>query len=647
VLLAAALSAQEFDVRANQVWTDTGISVQAGSRIAISATGSMQYEPGKPSGPEGQPRGWKDLLRVLPANDVGRGTLLARIGNDDAAQAFVIGPSREILAGRAGRLFLGINQMANESADGSYHVTVKVTRATATTYTADGTLSPVDGLTSRFINSLPRRVQDANGNPGDVVNFVLIGSEQRVLQALEAAGWVRVDRTKSEAVLHAILSSISKQAYTQLPMSELYLFGRAQDYGYAHAEPFAVAAQRHHFRIWKAPGDFRSQTVWAGAATHDTGFDKDQRNGKLTHKIDPQIDSERKYLEDSLTGTGLVSGLSYLKPTGAVEDARTATGEAFHSDGRVVVIALADNAKDRTLDFADVFCSVLEREHPDAGEWGPCGQYLDEAAGRTGRALPASTAWGKYRLLIVPGVFSACTSGTPAFREGQAHLKDVHGMTVELLSMPNDSTENNAGLIAQYLREHGRDDDRKYIVLGYSKGAPDVLTALVQDPEAARAVAAFVSVAGAVGGSPIADVLPAQVNQWMGLLKQGGACAGDLAATFRSLRRDVRQAFLTAHPDAVVPSYSIAAVSDRTSTSKMLLESWQLLSVFDKHEDSQLIQSDTILPGATFLGTAKADHFAVALPFEFSSDSKMSSMLDRNRYPRTTLLEALIRFITQ
>jgi len=172
----------------------------------------------------------------------------------------------------------------------------------------------------------------------------------------------------------------------------------------------------------------------------------------VTHKIDPQIDGERKYLEDSLTGTGLVSGLSYLRPTGAVEDARTATGEAFHSDGRVVVIALADNAKDRTQEFADVFCSVLEREHPDAGDWGPCGQYLDGAAERTGRALPPSAAWGKYRLLIVPGVFSACASGTPAFREGQAHLKDVHGMTVELLSVPNDSTENNARLIAQYLR---------------------------------------------------------------------------------------------------------------------------------------------------------------------------------------------------
>src|SRR5260370_14214847 len=157
VLLAAASSAQEFDVRADQVWTDTAIGVQGGSRIAISATGSMQYEPGKPSGPEGQPRGWKDLLRVLPANDTGRGALLARIGDDDAAQAFVIGPSREIVAGRGGRLFLGINQMASESAEGSYRVTVKVTQASAGSYTAEGTLRPGDRRPPRCLNKLPPR----------------------------------------------------------------------------------------------------------------------------------------------------------------------------------------------------------------------------------------------------------------------------------------------------------------------------------------------------------------------------------------------------------------------------------------------------------------------------------------------------------
>ena len=62
-----------------------------------------------------------------------------------------------------------------------------------------------------------------------------------------------------------------------MPMSQLELFGRVQDFGYAQADPLRVVASRHHFRIWKTPFTAGGETVWAGAGTHDIGFDKDNR----------------------------------------------------------------------------------------------------------------------------------------------------------------------------------------------------------------------------------------------------------------------------------------------------------------------------------------------------------------------------------
>ena len=88
---------------------------------------------------------------------------------------------------------------------------------------------------------------------------------------------------------------------------ELYLFDRPQDHGLAHAEPISVVAQRHHLRLWKAPFRVEGRELWVGAATHDTGFDRDQRNGAVTHKIDPEIDLEREYVAHSLEDTGLVA----------------------------------------------------------------------------------------------------------------------------------------------------------------------------------------------------------------------------------------------------------------------------------------------------------------------------------------------------
>src|SRR4029077_3774765 len=157
-------------------------------------------------------------------------------------------------------------------------------------------------------------------------NFVVVGSEEKVIQTFQAAGWVKVDREKKDAVMHTILSTFTKQAYVELPMSELTLFGRVQDYGLAHAVPIQVVAQRHHLRLWKAPFQVEGQTLWAGAATHDIGFDRDQRNGGVTHKIDPEVDGEREYVAQSLNDTGLVARVDYMTPANPLKEARTATG---------------------------------------------------------------------------------------------------------------------------------------------------------------------------------------------------------------------------------------------------------------------------------------------------------------------------------
>jgi hypothetical protein len=248
-----------------------------------------------------------------------------------------VGASKELTASRAAHLFLGINQLAGEESGGSFHVNVKIVPAekqAASAPAREPTLPP------DLLTQIPRRVADAKGNAGDLVNFILIGSEDKLKAAFKDAGWVQVDRTKTEAALHALLSSVTKQSYVEMPMSELYLFARPQDFGFARAEPVQVVATRHHLRVWKAPFDYQGQTVWAGAATHDIGFEKDQRTGGVTHKIDPKVDLERDFVGQCFQEAGALSGTTYLVPSDAVREAHTATGGAIQSDGRVLVMLL-------------------------------------------------------------------------------------------------------------------------------------------------------------------------------------------------------------------------------------------------------------------------------------------------------------------
>jgi hypothetical protein len=335
---------QEVQITGDQAWVDTGIDVQPGEHAVVTATGALRYGDAKEdNGPNGLPRGFRDLLRVLPFNDAGRGALIGRIGDKDAAQPFLVGAHCDVVAPIAGRLALGINQPSDDAGTGTYVVRVEIyapedgkVRVVAKEVTS------MPGIDNALFAKIPRRASDKQGNPGDMVNFLILGSQTAMENVFTAAGWVKVDPDVKDTILHGIIESVSKESYLTMPMSQLYLFGRPQDYGWAHAQPISVVKTRNHLRIWKAPFEVNGETLWVGAATHDTGFERDQRNDGITHKIDPDIDLERDYLEKTLASTGLVTEICHFLPENPLKEAKTATGGSFHSNGQVLTLKVSE-----------------------------------------------------------------------------------------------------------------------------------------------------------------------------------------------------------------------------------------------------------------------------------------------------------------
>jgi hypothetical protein len=342
------LQSKEFTLEGSKIWTDTGLTLEPGQRIVVTATGTLRYSDAKAdNGPEGLARNFKDLLRILPLNEAGRGALIGRIGDADVTQPFLLGAKKEVVSPITGKLFLGINQAGSDTGDGSYKVTLLVYASNDSTPRVVARAVPtMPGIDNSLFSKIPRRIGDKEGNPGDMVNFLILGDEDQMKKVFRTAGWVKVDANVESAVVAGIIASMSKESYLTMPMSPLYLFGRTQDYGWAHAEPIAVVASRNHLRIWKAPFAVNGQTLWVGAATHDIGFEKDQRNNGITHKIDPDIDLERNYVEKTLSSTGLVAEVSHFTPSNPLKEARTATGGSFHSNGQVLVLKLAAPVKE-------------------------------------------------------------------------------------------------------------------------------------------------------------------------------------------------------------------------------------------------------------------------------------------------------------
>jgi len=320
-------------------WTDTGVTVTLGDQLDFTATGTVTISDGHSSTPDGNARGWKDLIRQFPMNSANSGALIGRISNGNASVPFLIGASKQIDVSTSGKLYLSVNLSSDLTGDGSYSATMKLSKSQAAASPA-ATVNLATSLSPDLFATIPRRVQDQQGNPGDMVNFAIIGTQDQVQKAFTAAGWTGVDKTTQDAIVHGLLATLSHEAYTEMPMSVLYLFSRPQDLSYARADPLAVAAIRHHLRVWKSTEMIENKPLWVGSATHDNGFEKDQRNGDVTHHIDPNIDEERDFIEQSFAAAGVMSGAAYVTPANPLKTAVTATGGSFHSDGRIVVIAL-------------------------------------------------------------------------------------------------------------------------------------------------------------------------------------------------------------------------------------------------------------------------------------------------------------------
>lgn len=348
------------EVSGTKMWVDTDIDVRGGAKVRFTASGQITY-PADQSyigrlhtagtfGPDGLPRGFADLVHQYAVGTAGHGALIGRIGSESYAQAFLVGASKEYEVPVSGRLFLGINQSEQDAsaATGSFEVKVEILEEGSGDAAAVG--GPVEtrvpGITSDLLSKIPRRVSDPAKNPGDMVNVLIVGTEDQVVQAFAAAGWVQVDKTVGNTALNAFLGSLEKKDYLTMPMSTLFLFGRPQDYGFAHAEPVRVAMSRNHLRVWKSPYVVDGRPLWCVAATHDIGFERDQRNNGVTHKIDPAIDGEREYVNGTLSGTGLVVQRDHVTPPDPLTTAKTATGGEFHSDGRILVLVLK-NAADK------------------------------------------------------------------------------------------------------------------------------------------------------------------------------------------------------------------------------------------------------------------------------------------------------------
>jgi membrane-associated phospholipid phosphatase len=195
--------------------------------------------------------------------------------------------------------------------------------------------TPLLTLDQRTVLQLPRYSESLTGVRMEPVNLIFVGTNDQVKAAFTRAGWFEADRSTLGNTFHAFLSAAKNEQYLNAPVTPSYLNLQPETIAFEQPTSTDSLRQRHHTRLWKTNFVIKGTPIWVATASFDKGIGIGLKVALPTHHIDPNVDTERTYISQSLG----YANAQLLKVVDA-EDGHNASGDSFFTDGQAAVIVL-------------------------------------------------------------------------------------------------------------------------------------------------------------------------------------------------------------------------------------------------------------------------------------------------------------------
>ncbi len=289
-------------------------------------------------------------------------------------------------------------------------------------------------------------------------------------------------------------------------------------------------------------------------------------------------------------------------------------------------------------------------------------------------------------IVFAPGMMTGLLP-TMAFQSVWPEIEDRFGIRVLTsdLHPARSSKDNVEDLANTFTSGSGLDSEsmeipseearapRRAVLIGYDKGATDCLQFLVDRPEFADRVEAFVSWGGVIGGSYIADDIAANLPASSANDPLSGDTGRvlrqlvpvvqtdqidrrldeyDVAAAVNDLTTGVREAFLRDHVTRLmelkVPMFSVSGVTSVREVPYYQALGLLQLRNYDKNNDMLLTAAQARIPTpqATELAMFRAHHWDLAYdPFPWYT--RMGSLNVDHKFARLPAMAALVLLLAE
>ena len=342
-----------------------------------------------------------------------------------------------------------------------------------------------------------------------------------------------------------------------------------------------------------------------GCALHGDVVIVDSPDSDLMTMVDS--DEARRLLTELLTRRA--GGLRLA--AGATSDARLA-GVGVEADS-LSASRLPDQARLRQLsrevsmDFsALVFAKALGADARSQTVQAAFDRYLREGAERSAGALTQPDAF-PYTLVFVPSWLHKSHPETGSDFELERGIVGKHGIRAKLVATgESDSVEANAVVLADTIRELGCGGGPLVIVSASKSGAEAALALTGLTPAESSCVAAWINIAGALGGTPLADAALRPPVKWLarGIFWVSGWRWDALASL---ATKPSRQRLDGRRMPETITVLNIVAVPVSGSVGFQVYGGYQVLESHGPN-DGVVLLADTVWPNAINLVAFGADH---------------------------------------
>jgi membrane protein DedA with SNARE-associated domain/membrane-associated phospholipid phosphatase len=182
-------------------------------------------------------------------------------------------------------------------------------------------------------HGLPKYSETFSGTHQEPMSFLVVAEDDDAfIKTMEQSGWMLSDPVTIANMTTLAGASITKTSYPRAPMTPSFWNTRVHDFGFQKQTNVRNVHARHHARFWKTP--IRTKEggiVYTGTASLDVGI-----KWIVTHRIAPDIDTERETLFSDLAGTGLVGVSEKVQFVDPVLG-KNFSGDPFFTDGETYV----------------------------------------------------------------------------------------------------------------------------------------------------------------------------------------------------------------------------------------------------------------------------------------------------------------------